>query len=100
MFTKIWDLENFDNETTALWKKMKKLHYEKNLNSPNSSNMARGTLILKDSDIVSYPCSNYRPSNLLFSFNNSCKVLDIKSFWKSMKLWELLRSVMKSGGLL
>ena len=29
------------------------------------SNMTRGTLILKDCDIASYPCSNYGPSNLL-----------------------------------
>ena len=56
---------------------------EKILNSPNLSNMARGTLILKDCDITSYPCSNYGPSNLLFRFNNSCKVLDLKSLWKS-----------------
>ena len=61
---------------TALLKKMKNLHFlaidfekcrnENNLNSPNLSNMARGTLILKDWDIANYPSSNYGPSNLLF----------------------------------
>ena len=59
--------------------------------------MARGTLILKDCDIVSYPSSNYGPSNLLFRFNNSWKVLDLKSLWKSMKLWELLIAAIKMG---
>ena len=39
---------------------------EKILNSPYLSNMARGTLILKDCDVATYPCSNYGPSNLLF----------------------------------
>ena len=39
---------------------------EKILNSPDLSNMARGTLILKDRDVATYPCSNYGPSNLLF----------------------------------
>ena len=34
---------------------------EKNLNSPNLSNNVRRTLILKDYDIASYPCSNYGP---------------------------------------
>ena len=53
---------------------------EKNLNSPNLSNrFVKGTLILKDCGIASYPCSNYGASNLLFRFNNSCKVLDLKS---------------------
>ena len=57
------------------FKKMKKLHFlvtdfekprkEKILNSPNLSTMARVTLILKDCDISSYPCSNYGSSNLL-----------------------------------
>ena len=52
---------------------------EKKKNSPNLSNIAKGTLILKDCGIASYPCSNYVASNLLFRFNNSCKVLDLKS---------------------
>ena len=33
------------------------------MNSPNLSNMVRGTLILKDCDIASYSCSNYGPQN-------------------------------------
>ena len=53
---------------------------EKLLNFPILSNMARGTLILKDCDTASYPCSNYGASHLLFRYNNSCKVLDLKSF--------------------
>ena len=68
------------------------------MNSPNLSNIAKGTLILKDCGIASYPCSNYGASNLLFCFNNSCKVLDLKSLWKEMKLWKLLISVIKTGG--
>ena len=35
-----------------------KCRKENNLNSLNLWNMARGTLILKDCDIASYPCSN------------------------------------------
>ena len=70
----------------------------KKLNSPNLSNIVKGTLIPKDCGRASYPCSSYRASNLLFRFNNSCKVLDLKSLWKSMKLWDLLISVMKTGG--
>ena len=38
---------------------------KKILNSPDLSNMAKGTLILKDCVIASYPCSNYGPLNLL-----------------------------------
>ena len=62
------DLEICDNETTAFFKKNEKLRFmeadfdkcrkENNLNSLNLWNMARGTLILKDCDIASYPCSN------------------------------------------
>ena len=52
---------------------------EKKMNSPNFSNIAKGTLIVKDCGIASYPCSNYGPSNLLFPLNNSCKVLHLKS---------------------
>ena len=70
---------------------MKELHFletdfeksrkEKILNSPNLSNMARGTLILKDCDIASYPCSNYGPSNLLFLISNLCeKVWNYENF--------------------
>ena len=44
----------------------KKSRKEKSLDSPNLSNMARGTLILKYFDIARYPCPNYGPSNLLF----------------------------------
>ena len=57
-------------------KNEKKLHFlaadfdksrkQKLVNSMNLSNMTRGTLILKDCDIASHPCSNYWPSNLLF----------------------------------
>ena len=53
-----------------------KCKMENILNSKNLSNLVRGALILKDCDIASYPSSNYGPSNLLFRFNNSCKVLD------------------------
>ena len=49
------------------------------LDSPNLSNMVRGTLILKAEDIASCPCSTYGPLNLLFRFNKSCKVLGLKS---------------------
>ena len=42
-----------------------KCRKEKNLNSPNLSNMASGNLMLKDCDTASYPCSYYGPSNLL-----------------------------------
>ena len=87
---------------------MKKTHFlaadfekrkkEQNLNSPNLLNITKGTLILKDWGIASYPCSNYGVSKLLFRFINSCKVLDLRSLWKSMKFWELLISDMKSGG--
>ena len=59
--------------------------------------MVRGTLILKECDIASYPSSNHGPSNLPFRFNNSWKVLDPKSLWKSMKLWELLIAAIKTG---
>ena len=55
------------------FKKMKKLRFlaadvgkcekEKILHSPNLPNMARGTLILKDYDIGTYPCSYYGSSN-------------------------------------
>ena len=45
---------------------------EKNLNSLNYSNITEGTLIVKDCGVASYPCSNYQPSNLLFSLNNPC----------------------------
>ena len=65
------------------FKKNEKLHFlaadfdksrrENFLNYPNLSNMARGTLILKDCDIVSYPCSNYGPSKLLFQTSNLCE---------------------------
>ena len=95
IFTKIWDLEIFDNETTAILKSVK---WKKKLNSPNFSNITKGTLIVKDCDIAIYPCSNYGPSNLLFPLNSFCKVLDLKSLWKSMKLWELLISLMKTAG--
>ena len=71
---------------------------EKNLNSPNFSNIPKSTLIEKDCDIAIYPCSNYWPSNLLFPLNSSWKVLDLKSLWKSMKLWEFLISFMKMVG--
>ena len=71
---------------------------QNNLNSPNFSNITKGTLIVKDCDIAIYPCSNYGPSNLLFPLNSFCKVLDLKSLWKSMKLWELLISLMKTAG--
>ena len=67
---------------------------EKNLNSPKFSNIAKSTLIVKDCGIGSY----YGPSNLLLPLKNSCKVLDLKSLWKSMKLWELLISVIKTAG--
>ena len=64
----------------AFWRLiLDKCKKEKNLNSQNLSNMARGTLILKDCDIACYPYSNYGPPNLLFRFNNSCEVLDFKS---------------------
>ena len=71
------------------FKKMKKLHFlvadfenrkkEKKFNSANLSNIAKGTLILKDCGVTSYPCSNYGSSNLQFCFNNSCKVVDLES---------------------
>ena len=71
------------------FKKMKKTHFlaadfekrkkEQNLNSPNLLNITKGTLILKDWGIASYPCSNYGASKLLFRFINSCKVLDLRS---------------------
>ena len=98
---------NFGQWNSGPLKKMKKLRFlaadfekckkGKKLNFSNLSNMARSTLILKDCDIGSYPCSKYRPSNLLFRFNNSCNVLGLKFLWKSMKLWELLISVIKTG---
>ena len=68
------------------------------MNSPNFSNIAKGTLIVKDCGIASYPCSNYGPSNLPFPLNNSCKVLDPKSLWKRLILWELLITDMKAAG--
>ena len=74
IFTMIWHLETFGNET--LKKKQKKLRFltsdfdkcrkKKILNFTNFSNMVRGTAILKDCDIASYSCWNYGPSNLLF----------------------------------
>ena len=60
---------NFWQWNDGLFKKaadFDKSRKEKILKSPNLSNMARGTLILKDCDIASYPYSNYGPSNLLF----------------------------------
>ena len=48
-------------DKTRLFDKCKK---EKKLNSPDLSNMTRGTLIVEDCDKAIYPCSNYRPSNL------------------------------------
>ena len=56
---------------------------ENNLNSPNISNIAKVTLILKDCGIASYPCSNYGPSNLLQS--NLC----ITTTWGRKFLWLL-----------
>ena len=58
-------------------KKMKKLPFlaadfekrkkEKRLNSPNLSNIfVKGTLILNDCGIASYPCSSYGASNCYF----------------------------------
>ena len=50
------------NEKTTLyafWRPI--LTNKKKMNSPNLSNMVRGTLILKDCDIASYSCSNYGP---------------------------------------
>ena len=73
---------------------------EKKLNSENFWNITKGTLIVKDCGITSYPCWNYGSSNLLFPLKNSCKVLDLKSLWKSMKWWELLISVLKTTSFL
>ena len=75
--------KNFWQWNHGLFKKMKKLRFlasdfdkcrrENILNSTNLSNMARATLILKDCDIASYPCWNYRLSNLLFQISNRCE---------------------------
>ena len=68
--------KNFWQWNDGLFLKMKKLRFltadfdkcrmEKIQNYPNLSKKDRGTLILKDCGIASYPCSNYEPSNLLF----------------------------------
>ena len=92
-------------------KKKKKLRFlaadlhkckkEKILNFPNLSNMARSTLILKDCNIASYPRSNYGPSNLLFRFTSSCKVLDLYEIMRTFDIryengWFFHRSLVKA----
>ena len=74
---------------------------EKKSNSPNLSNIfVKGTLILKDCGIASYPYSNYGASNLLFRFNNSHVLQSSRSqiFVKKYKIIRTFNSVMKTGG--
>ena len=62
---------------------------ERILNSPNLSNIARSTLILTDCDSCKLSFLKLLPVEFA--------ILDLKSLWKSVKLWEILIYVMKTG---
>ena len=100
IFTKIWHLEIFDNETTAFFLKMKKLCYL-------ASNFDKCGMEKKFEfyEFVKYGQRYFDSERLWYSKLSLLKlravelaILDLKSLWKSMKLWELLISVMKTGG--
>ena len=98
-FSKIWHLEIFDNETTVFFKKWKNYTFWHLI----LTNL--GIKKFWNYEFVKYGQRYFDSERLWYSKLFLLKlpaiklaILHLKSLWKSIKLWEVLISVMKTDG--